>query len=167
MLKFFLNSGVKGHLRGLEKEFGENNNAIRLELNRLEEAGMLSSEKQGNKKLFSANLKHPLYKEIHNIVLKHFRLDRFINNIITRLGDVENVFLGGDFAKGVDCPIVDVHFVGNLNSKELVGIVTDAEKVLGRKIRYLVFSSLDELNKVFKDDAGKLLLLWTAKSSDE
>ncbi len=36
LLKFFLNSNAKAHLRGLETEFGESSNAIRLELNRFE-----------------------------------------------------------------------------------------------------------------------------------
>jgi len=41
--KFFLNSSTKAHLRGLESEFGESSNAIRVELNRLEGAGLLIS----------------------------------------------------------------------------------------------------------------------------
>ena len=48
--KFFLNSSTKAHLRGLESEFGESSNAIRLELNRFEDAGLLHSLRDGNKK---------------------------------------------------------------------------------------------------------------------
>ena len=70
LLKFFLNSNSKAHLRGLESEFSETSNAIRLEINRFEEAGMLKSEFKGNKKIFQANLEHPLFNEIHNILLK-------------------------------------------------------------------------------------------------
>jgi hypothetical protein len=44
LLKFFLNPDNSAHLRGLESEFGESSNAIRLELNRLEGADMLHSE---------------------------------------------------------------------------------------------------------------------------
>ncbi|NSW95458.1 MAG: ArsR family transcriptional regulator, partial [Bacteroidales bacterium] len=53
--KFFLNSNTKAHLRGLESEFGESSNAIRVELNRFEEAGLLNSLRDGNKKLYQAN----------------------------------------------------------------------------------------------------------------
>ena len=42
LLKFFLNSNTTSYLRSLESEFGESTNAIRVELNRLENAGMLS-----------------------------------------------------------------------------------------------------------------------------
>ena len=59
--KFFLNRSTKAHLRGLESEFGESSNAIRLELNRFEEAGLLNSLRDGNKKIYQANPTHPLY----------------------------------------------------------------------------------------------------------
>ena len=37
LLKFFLNSNSKAYLRGLEQEFAESTNAIRVELNKFEE----------------------------------------------------------------------------------------------------------------------------------
>ena len=53
--KFFLNSSTKAHLRGLETEFGESSNAIRVELNRFEGSGLLTSLWDGNKKVYQAN----------------------------------------------------------------------------------------------------------------
>ena len=55
LLKFFLNSSSRSYLRGLETEFGDSSNAIRLELNRFEKAGMLKTCTEGNKKYFQAN----------------------------------------------------------------------------------------------------------------
>lgn len=68
ILKFFLNNSTTAYLRGLEEEFGESSNAIRVELNKFEEAGLLNSEAEGNKKLYKANTKHPFYKDLHNIL---------------------------------------------------------------------------------------------------
>ena len=68
VLKFFLNSNTKAYLRGLEEEFGESTNAIRLELNKFEEAGLLASESEGNKKVYQANAKHPFYKDLHQML---------------------------------------------------------------------------------------------------
>ena len=64
LLKFFLNSNNKAYLRNLEEEFGESTNAIRIELNRFEQAGMLTSLSEGNKKVFSANTRHPLFNSV-------------------------------------------------------------------------------------------------------
>ncbi|MFZ4634996.1 MAG: ArsR family transcriptional regulator, partial [Saprospiraceae bacterium] len=43
LLKFFLNSNTTAYLRNLESEFGDSTNAISIELNRREEAGLLLS----------------------------------------------------------------------------------------------------------------------------
>jgi len=141
LLKFFLNSNTTAYLRSLENEFGESSNAIRLELNRLEKAGMLSSFVKGNKKMFQANTQHPLYGEVHNIMRKHIGLDQIVENVIERLGDIEQVFLAGEFADGVDSSIIDLIFIGNIDEIYLVRLIHKAEKLVKRKIRYLIYSA--------------------------
>ena len=51
LLKFFLNTSTHAYLRGLADEFGELTNALRLELNHLENAGLLKAENERNKKV--------------------------------------------------------------------------------------------------------------------
>ena len=48
LLKFFLNIQNRGYLKKLEAEFADSSNGIRLELNKLEEAGLLRSSLEGN-----------------------------------------------------------------------------------------------------------------------
>lgn len=160
LLKFFLNSKTTAYLRSLESEFGESTNAIRIELNRLENAGMLTSNMQGNKKIFQANTKHPLFKEIHNILLKHLGLDSIVQNVIERLGDVEKVFVVGEFSKGLDSQIIDLIFVGNIDKNYLIGLIDKAEKIVNRKIRYLIYTP-EELEMIdWKRFDPEPLLLW-------
>lgn len=156
LLKFFLNSSTKSYLRGLESEFGESSNAIRLELNRLEKAGMLSSSSEGNKKIFQANKKHPLFKEVHNIVLKHIGFDKIIENVVERLGDVEKVFVSGAFAKGMDSTIIDLVFIGQVNKSYLIELIEKVEKLISRKVRYVIFDREEE--HLIEADMHPLLL---------
>lgn len=141
LLKFFLNSNMTAYLRSLESEFGESTNGIRQELNRLESAGMLTSFSQGNKKIFQADKTHPLFKEIHNIVLKTIGLDHIIENVIERLGEVEKVYLVGEFAKGLDSNIIDLIFIGDVDKTYLINLSEKAEKLVDRKIRYLIYKT--------------------------
>ena len=67
LLKFFLNSKATAYLRNLEAEFGESTNAIRVELNRFEKAGLILSQTSGNKKVYQANTQHPFFSDIHKI----------------------------------------------------------------------------------------------------
>lgn len=158
LLKFFLNANSSGYLRGLEQEFGESSNSIRLELNRFEKAGMLVSYSKGNKKFFQANRKHPLFNEIHNIVLKHIGFDTIINNVIEKLGDVKQVYISGDFALGKDSQIIDLILVGDINQQYLIQLVQKAEKLITRKIRFIIFQNYEEVD--LKQLDTNPLLVW-------
>ncbi|RMF26046.1 MAG: ArsR family transcriptional regulator [Bacteroidetes bacterium] len=161
LLKFFLNSNTTAYLRSLESEFGESSNAIRQELNRLEGAGMLTSFMNGNKKMFQANTRHPLFREIHNILLKHIGLDRIIEEVIERLGQVERVYLAGDFARGMDSQIIDLILIGNIDTGYLIKLVEKAEELIKRKIRYLIYSPEEALQLDWERFNPKPLLLWS------
>ena len=149
MLRFFLNSMSKAYLRSLEEKFQESTNSIRLELNRFEKAGILQSTQKGNKKLFSANTRHPLFENLQQIIRKYVGIDTIIENIISQLGLVEGIYLTGSFAKGLDSPVIDLEFVGS------VGI----EKMLNRKISHKIYSRGEAFE--FNIDPGKnRLLVW-------
>lgn len=158
LLKFFLNPGNSAYLRGLENEFGESSNAIRLELNRFEKANMLKTEIKGNKKLFSVNQEHPLYGEINSIVRKYFGLDVIVDWIAKRLGNLRAVYLTGDIALGKDSGLIDLILIGDIDQQYLLQLIQKTEKLIKRKIRYLVYTE-EEFEKREEQDDG-LLLVW-------
>ncbi len=161
LLKFFLNSNSNAYLRNLESEFGESTNAIRVELIRFEKAGLLKSWYKGNKKLFSANTDHPLFSAIHNLILKQIGFDKIIDTIIEKLGKVKSVFVVGDFANGIDTNIIDLIFIGDhINQNYLAELVIKAEKLIKRRIRYLVYSVEDFENYKKEYKGVDPLLLW-------
>lgn len=162
LLRFFLNNNSESYLRNLGEEFGESTNAIRLELNKFEKAGLLNTRTQGNKKLFKANTKHPLYTDIHNILLKHIGIDKIVEKVITQLGDVEKVFLKGDLARGIDTDVLDLLLVGsNINEKYLQQLVSKAEEMIKKNVLYAVCSAAEMRQRVKQEMAhGEVLLLW-------
>jgi hypothetical protein len=155
LLKFFLNPEAEAHLRGLEAEFGEGSNAIRLELNRFEQAGLLQSRTQGNRKLFKVNVANALYPELNSLVKKHLGIDQLVDRIVSQLGDLEQVYLAGDYAQGLDSGVIDIVLVGNPDRVYLAQLISKAEVKIGRKIRSLVLTPV-ELDAM----KGQLLLLW-------
>ncbi|MCB0571207.1 MAG: ArsR family transcriptional regulator [Phaeodactylibacter sp.] len=164
LMKFFLNSNATAYLRSLESEFGESTNAIRVELNRLEQAGMLTAMMSGNKKIFRANTQHPLFREIHSILLKHIGLDRIIEDVIERLGQVERVFLVGEFSRGIDSRIIDLVFVGDIDRNYLIQLIEKAEALVNRKIRYLVYSGNEAGQLDLSHFEPRPLLLWAKEA---
>jgi len=161
LLKFFLNSNSSSYLRNLESEFGESTNSIRLELNKFEAAGLLKTELNGNKKYFRANINHPLFSDIHNILLKHIGFDKIIERVIEKLGNLEKVYVTGDFAKGKDNSIIDLIFVGDdLDKNYLLRLIEKTEDLIRRKIRYVIFGSKEFETFVTTQPLSDLLLLW-------
>ena len=160
LLKFFLNSETKSYLRNLEQEFGESSNGIRVELNRLEGAGMLRTEVIGHRKYFSANTSHPLYKDINNILKKVVGIDKIIERITSQIGKLEAAYLTGDFAIGHDSKIIDLVLVGGeLDINYINTLTVKAEEIMDRKIRHLVLNS-SQMADYFKDKPA--LLIWEA-----
>jgi hypothetical protein len=161
LLKFFLNSSNRAYLRGLEEEFGESTNAIRVELNKLEQVGMITSDVQGNKKFFKANTKHPLYFDLNSIVRKYIGIDTIIENVISQLGQVERVYLVGEFAKGLDNNVIDLELVGIVNTNYLTELIAKAEPLVKRKIRYVIYSPEEFAALKDKNMGYEKLLIWS------
>ena len=159
--KFFLNSSTRAHLRGLEAELGESTNAIRVELNRFEKAGLLNSGREGNKKLFQANNKHPLYRDIHNIILKETGIDQVIDKVIHRLGELDCVYLTGDFASGRDSQVIELILVGsNIDREYLARKILQAEALVKRKVACIVLDPAETEKYLSKFKPSDLLPLW-------
>lgn len=159
LMKFFLNSCNRSYLRDLEVEFDESTNAIRLELNRFEKAGLLSSETEGNKKIFRANTSHPLFKDIHNILLKTIGIDLVIDHVLNRLGGLKQAWLIGDFAKGKASTSIEVILVGdNIDKEYLENLIVKAEELISNKIICAVGNET-ELNDKIKSH-NEAFLLW-------
>jgi len=164
LLKFFLNSHSKAHLRGLADEFGESTNSIRHELTNLSKAGYLVSTGKGNIIEYSANVNHPLYPELQKLIHKYLGIDKIIDNVINmilaRVGELEVALITGDYANGKDTGIIDLVLVGNIELKYTNSLVAKAEKLIGRKIRVLVLT-IEEFEKNKKSlNTEKALCLW-------
>ena len=160
LLKFFINSNTQAYLRSLEDEFKESTNSIRIELNRLEQANMLKSNLSGNKKIYQANTKHPLFFDIQKIVMKHVGIDEIINNVAKNLGLLERVYLTGSFVKGNDSKIIDLVFIGEIDEAYLNTLIAKSEKLIKRKINVKVVS-IKDFNETNYIDKQNYLLCWT------
>lgn len=159
ILKFFLNPGSSAYLRGLAEEFGESSNAVRLELNRFEDAGLLESVAKGNKKLYQANQQHPLYKDINSIIRKTIGIDQIVEEVVAKLGDVQEAYVTGDFAVGKNGKTVDILLIGTEIHKDfLLKLIDKAETVIKRKIRYLILTP--EEAQIHLGDGKGAMLIW-------
>ena len=123
LLKCFLNINNQGYLRSLEHEFHESTNGIRKELNRFEQAGLLVAENEGNKKLYRANISHPLFKDINSIIGKFVGIEELMERVIDRLGGVKRVYLEGKIAMGLESDVIDLVIIANRINRDYQFII--------------------------------------------
>jgi hypothetical protein len=159
LLKFFINSHTKAYLRSLADEFNESTNSVRVELNRLSEAGLLQVHPEGNTLMYQANHLHPLFPEISNMVKKYIGFDQIIDQVLVNLGDLTLAFITGDYAEGKDTGIIDLVLVGEINQIYLISLVKKAENIISRKIRYLILTN-GEYEQNFKNLPGQKVLIF-------
>lgn len=166
LLRFFINPESKSYLRQLAKEFNVSTNAVREELNQLKKTDMLKTEKNGRQVLYTANTKHPLFPEIKSMVSKFMGLDKIVDDVIHRLGDLQKAYLVDDYAEGKDTGIIDLLLIGNIDHVQLNDLSRKTERYIKRKIRSLVLSQdeFDEMLPRLKERT--MLLLWERNESE-
>jgi len=135
LLKFFSNPENKAYLRGLAEELNENTNGIRVELNRLTEAGLLLNRHEGNLVWYHANPANPFFAMLQRLVRKYMGVDDIIESVVHKLGDLEAAILIGDYAKGIDSGTIEMVLVANTVDEAFLELLRlRGEELSGRKI---------------------------------
>lgn len=135
--RILLNPSTQVYLRQLEKELNVSSNTVRLELNKLaclrliEEIGDDASKI----KKYKANLLHPLYNKLRSIIYQYLGIDHLLEDIFFKLGNLNEVYLTGDFAEGKDSLFIDLVVVGEIDRLYYNLLVEKAELLLNKKIR--------------------------------
>jgi len=161
LLKFFLNQQTKSYLRSLATEFGDSTNAIRLELNHLEKAGLLLTSNEGNRKVFFANVNHPLTADITNMLMKYIGVNQIIDQITTNVETLEAAYLTGDFALGSDSGTIELLLIGSIPDKYLFQeLVLTTENLIHRRINWICMTNHEMMQSFGQQPA---IIIWKSE----
>ena len=161
-MRFFLNQNLSGYLQGLSKELDENTNSIRVELNRLEEAGLLASELDGRRKLYRVNPSHPLTSDLTSIVRKVSGIDALVDRIAGRLPGLEQVWVCGDLAQGLQSDIIECVLVGEeLDQAYIEELCHRVEELTGKTVNAQVSTA------IHPEQLGQCLLVWAQETAEK
>ncbi|HUI08246.1 MAG TPA: nucleotidyltransferase domain-containing protein [Verrucomicrobiae bacterium] len=122
-------------MREIERRSGLNVATVRQELQRLIELGLVSARKDGNRVCYTANQQHPLYPDIHNLVLKTSGLVEVLRSALKK-ADIDLAFVFGSLARGEERPESDVDLmtIGNVSLRKLTELLSGAADKVGREI---------------------------------
>jgi predicted transcriptional regulator len=137
LVKFFISQANRGYLNGLATEMNESTNSIRKELNNLHDAGYLIKVKNDNKIEYQANIKHPMFDIIKKVIHRHLGIEEIIETVLQRMGNVKQIILVGDYAKGIDSGKIEAFLIGDdLDMVYITNLEEKVEKLINRKISF-------------------------------
>jgi hypothetical protein len=143
LLQVFLsNPGRIFYVRELVRAVGEQINAVRAELARMERAGMLTSEVRANRKFHGFRKDYVYFDELTRLVSKSTGLGGSIIKERNKLGKIKFASLSGSLIKRkpVGPTDVDLLVVGSVVLPQLSQIVKENENNVGREINYTVMT---------------------------
>jgi DNA-binding transcriptional ArsR family regulator len=142
------------YVREITRAIKEEINAVRRELDRMLEVGILKSEQRGNRLYYFLNKKYLFYQELQQMVVKNTGLGKKVRKLRRKLGTVEFVMFSGRFVRRLPPrqDEVDILVIGEVVLPELSVLIKEEEKLLAREINYAVFSKEEfEFRKTRRD----------------
>jgi len=137
LLNYFMRYPDKRvYLREISRIVGEPASAVRRELDRLTEIGLLQAEMHGNHKYFQIKEGLPILPELKGLFLKTEGAVDYLRESLNALEGVRLAFVYGGLAerRGALVPEINVAIIGLPNIDELDRVIKGMQIKLGRKI---------------------------------
>ena len=149
------------YLRGLERDLGVSSNTVRLELNKLQEMHLIEAQEDSENtkvKNYVVNQRHPMFKTLRGIIMQFVGLDQIVDQIIKKLGNLDQVYLTGDLAEGKNSPFVDLVIVGNVDKLYMHQLIEKVEPLIQKKVRVASFTKEEFKANILTEMESSLLL---------
>ena len=127
------------YVRQLVRLIKEEINAVRRELARMEERGMVKKEPRGNRLYYFFKKDYAYYQDLISLVAKTIGLGADMIKNHHKLGKVKFAMVSGRFARHMPRKSeedIDLLVVGNLNMPQLKNLVRQAESEREKEINY-------------------------------
>jgi DNA-binding transcriptional ArsR family regulator len=127
------------YVRELVRKIDEEINSVRHQLENLKKAGLISSERRGNRLYYSANTQAPIFNDMLVLAHKTTGLGLALQEKKEKLGKIKLFICSYEFVTGSQkADSVDFIIVGDVSINEVDSLIKEEEKLLGREINYMV-----------------------------
>jgi DNA-binding transcriptional ArsR family regulator len=151
---FFEKPGEMFYVREITRLVKEEINAVRRELDRLLETGLLKSEQRANRLYYQLNKKYLYFQELQRIIIKTSGVGKKIRKNRRKLGELDYVVFTGSFInqEKASRDELDLLVIGAVVLPELEALIKAEEKDFGREINYAVIEKEEfEFRKARRD----------------
>ena len=158
----FADASREVHLRDLTRQSGLGLGTMQGELEKLSEADLVTSRRDGNRRYYRANASHPLFSNLQQLVLKTSGLRDVLAEALKGLKDLKVAFVFGSLASGPGkaASDVDLMVIGDVGLRALAPRLRKASEQIGREINPVTMTAAEftkgqKKNPLLLDIAGK------------
>jgi len=144
---------VELHLREIQRQTGFAIGTVRQDMGKLIKLGVVTKRQDGNRVYYTANKDHPLYNEIHHIVLKTVGLADVLAAALNADG-IRFAFVFGSVANGTSRAEsdIDIMVVGDIGLRKISELLSGIGNRLGREINPHVMSPAEFTRRLREQD---------------
>lgn len=131
------------YLRQIARQMNASAGAVQRELENLARVGLVIRTSLGNQVFYQANVKGPVFSEMHALVNKTLGAFRVLQAALQPLSKkILIAFLYGSMARQEekDGSDIDLMIVGSVTLEEVLVVLANAERLLGRAVNPTVYS---------------------------
>jgi len=154
------------HLREIARRAHTSPGTAARELDRLSEAQLVLSQREGNQRYFRVNTASPLYEPVRDLVRRTIGAPAVLRRYLEGVVGVESAVIFGSYANGrlkADSDI-DVLVVGDLDRDQLTEALEAASGELGREVNEVVMTR-DELDRRHAAGDGLVRSIYSGRVS--
>ncbi|MDI1336348.1 MAG: nucleotidyltransferase domain-containing protein [Lacunisphaera sp.] len=141
----FADAAREVHVRDLERQSGLNVKTVQDELEKLTKADLVTNRRDGNRRYYRANARHPLFANLQQIVLKTAGLRDVLVQALAGVKGIEVAVVFGSLASGSGkaASDVDLLVIGDVGLRALAPVLRSAGQVLGREINPITMTAAE------------------------
>ena len=146
LARVYLSPDRPATLAQLARELGLDSGGLTREANRLEQAGVICSERVGKSRVLRPNEQSPYYPELYGLLLKAFGPATVVSPELSRIDGIERAFVYGSWAArylgepGDDPADVDILVIGRPSQLAVARAERALSDRLGRQVNVVVVS---------------------------
>jgi predicted nucleotidyltransferase len=141
------------HVREIQRQSGLTIGTVQQELTKLSSLDLVKSRRDGNRLYYRANKEHPLFSEIHGLVIKTSGLVEVLSIALADL-NILLAFIFGSVARDeiTASSDIDLMIIGEVSLRRVSSALAGAPEKLGREVNPVVVSSAEFRERISKGE---------------
>ena len=137
------------HVREIERRSGFAIGTIQTEMKKLYKLNLVLKNRDGNRLYYRANRQHPIYSDLHSMVVKTVGLIEVLKDALSVEKAIRSAFIFGSIAEGSEKAEsdIDLMVIGEIGLRSVSRLLQGLPEKFGREINPYLLSPNEFINR--------------------